>query len=471
MNKKIIEINLTGVQNFLAQAKQTKDLYNGSAMVKEEIQWIKKICAKYFTKIDFHLSPAKDMDGTNGFIMFAETDIVDDSKLEEELGSYLKAEAQAEAGKISADMGLYIACSEYSGDYDKDYLKLQKRLLGKKNSRMQEIILVEAAAGQLNTRSKCVMCGIRPAENAEDPKEGICAECSKKRNFNKQPFPSTLELAGDNQGFYSLVQMDVDDLGMRMAKTEDGFSSNLFKWQEDISGRLWKLAGAVTDIPALKEKNRLIYKGGDDFLMFCPLKDLWELLKCFDESFEKLVNSSEAEMSSLTYSVSITIAHEKIPLRRVVEVTRNGLDQVKNAYADKGKGGIYFMLLERSSGERFCMMNGKKSALYEELRLITEGLKTGAMPRSVVYELEEALSGIGRTAATVDDYRDLQQIICNEAMRIVSRKPGGETYAAPLKELLQMFWDYSSGCFLADNFADLLYILDQWGSCIKGGRK
>lgn len=468
MRTKLVEINLTGVQNFLAQAKQTKDLCNGSAMVKKEILWIKENCENYFKAgVEFLLWPEEGMDGTNELRMLVQTDICDDKKLEDGLGSYLKAEAQKQADIISADMGVYIASSEYTGDYDKDFLRLQRRLLCKKNNRMQELILTEADNEQSYTRRKCVMCGIRPAADTLDTKDGICPECSKKRNYNKTHFPSTLDLARDNRGFYSLIQMDVDDLGKRMAKTEDSYGGNLFQWQRDISDRLGELAKAVNDIMVLKDKGRLIYKGGDDFLMFCPLKELWELLQCFDENFEKLVNAAGDEKASFTYSVNITIAHEKIPLRRVVGATRNGLERVKNAYEGRGKGGIHFILLERSSGEHSCMLSGDKPMLYKELCFITDGLKKGGMPRSAIYELEDALSGIGRAPAAVDDYRDLQQIIFNEVVRIVSRKHGGENYAVPMKKLIGRFWDSSSGCVLVNDFTDLLFILDRWGRCMK----
>lgn len=97
-------------------------------MVKKEILWIKENCENYFKAgVEFLLWPEEGMDGTNELRMLAQTDICDDKKLEDGLGSYLKAEAQKQTDIISADMGVYIASSEYTGDYDKDFFEAAKK--------------------------------------------------------------------------------------------------------------------------------------------------------------------------------------------------------------------------------------------------------------------------------------------------------------------------------------------------------
>jgi len=117
--------------------------------------------------------------------------------------------------------------------------------------------------------------------------------------------------------YYALLLMDGDSMGTLLSKL-DG--------PETLSKCLGEFTGKVKDNVSAYD-GRAIYAGGDDVLAMLPAENVQQaaekLARCYAASFQ---NTSAAEHATL--SGAIVYAHWKFPLRRVIEIAHNLLDNI-----------------------------------------------------------------------------------------------------------------------------------------------
>lgn len=122
--------------------------------------------------------------------------------------------------------------------------------------------------------------------------------------------------------YYALVKFDGDNMG-------NHFIERNKKEQQELSRTISQFAKVAPDILS-RHGGLPIFAGGEDFLGFLPLDTLFA---CLQELYEKF-----HEITKLTFSVGIAIAHLMQPLKEVMafveemESTAKNMDE-KNAFA------------------------------------------------------------------------------------------------------------------------------------------
>jgi CRISPR-associated protein Cmr2 len=152
--------------------------------------------------------------------------------------------------------------------------------------------------------------------------------------------------------YYALIAFDADKMGKLLSgETRIDKTSNLEDFQGKVSGLLAAYSNWIYTSKELKDKIDVVYAGGDDFLGFVCLHDLFEvgnLLRVgFDEEVnKKLKNDIEGDF---TFSMGITIAHYKTPLSIVIQITREMEKVAKDE--NKGDRDAFAIAVLKHSGE------------------------------------------------------------------------------------------------------------------------
>jgi len=163
--------------------------------------------------------------------------------------------------------------------------------------------------------------------------------------------------------YYALICFDVDKMGELLT------GSNA-ETQKKISEKLMAFGGSISENPDLKNLH-VVYAGGDDFLGFVNLKNLFEVVRTLRTTFDEQVSKALGE--AITFSMGIAIAHYKTPLHIVLQTARA---MQKTAKAeDKGNRDAVAIKVLKHSGEGhetyFKWENGIK---WDALQQLTERL-------------------------------------------------------------------------------------------------
>lgn len=152
--------------------------------------------------------------------------------------------------------------------------------------------------------------------------------------------------------YYALVAFDGDKMGKLIsgALLKDK-NTNLGGFQGKVSELLIHYSKWIND--NLEDKIDIVYAGGDDFLGFVCLHDLFGVGRTLRQEFKKQVNDKLQEeyklVQEFTFSMGITIAHYKAPLSIVLQTTREMEKTAKNE--TKGNRNAFAIAVLKHSGE------------------------------------------------------------------------------------------------------------------------
>lgn len=182
--------------------------------------------------------------------------------------------------------------------------------------------------------------------------------------------------------YYALLQFDGDSMGALMAGDflED---KNQFckEYQKNISELLsefsfWAKRFVDGENDDKIRKGQTVYAGGDDFLAFINLEYLFDTLTTLRKEFKKQVNDKIQENYKLkkdfTFSAGICIAHYKIPLKVVLDYTRQ---MEKTAKKIDGKDALAIAVIKHSGEINKSVLKWNNGQNTEFLKYITEKLK------------------------------------------------------------------------------------------------
>lgn len=156
--------------------------------------------------------------------------------------------------------------------------------------------------------------------------------------------------------YYALVAFDGDRMGKILSGDSDIFKGdNLQEFQGEVSRLLSAFAKKVKEYFKNKDKGAVAYAGGDDFLGFVNLAELFEVMRWLREEFHKQVSMELSKAGyfkdgvDFTFSAGIVIAHYKTPLSIVLDKAR-----VMQKLAKSHKGGdrnAFSISVLKKSGE------------------------------------------------------------------------------------------------------------------------
>lgn len=495
MENKLLLVAISGVQNYIKQARKTVDLYQGSRRVLEELNWIKNELKQiYEVNSNFNIilpvaDANKEQDDciSNFFIARISNLHGNNEKIEEEIRAKLESNGQCK--ETNEDLPCFIVVVDYEkDDYEKCYKKLYAKYQAYKNNRLNALRFIKENNTTNTSNIKvytdqeqmCVLCGRRIGTYKDiiqqKCKGYICNQCNKKRQAKDSVFPSTQDIAGKN-GYYALVQLDIDDMGKWLSGDYKEDKEDLLEYQQGISSRINGVFDEIeSSIPKLKingkeEIKTTIYSGGDDMLFFCPVDNVWSIISDVDKKLK-----SKFQNQAMTCTKSIVIAHEKEPLRYVIGIARKQLEETKEFFNKEGKNGIGIMLLYHGSGKRTVYIKDKLdnnesefSSIIEQMR---DDFRNKVISKSLIYCLEEIVC-LGEQMQ-FDEYQELRLIIENEIKRITKRKVkegNQKSVQSHLLYFLDLFSCFSNGSFTINmhSYVELLHIIEKVSkhSCIE----
>lgn len=152
--------------------------------------------------------------------------------------------------------------------------------------------------------------------------------------------------------YYALIAFDGDKMGKLLSgellRNQD---APLDEFQGKVSKLLMKYSEWIRE--NLKKEVDIVYAGGDDFLGFVCLHDLFDVGRKLREGFKEHVNKILQEEYPLTrefsFSMGVTIAHYRTPLSIVLQKTREMEKLAKNE--DKGDRDAFAVAVLKHSGE------------------------------------------------------------------------------------------------------------------------
>jgi CRISPR-associated protein Cmr2 len=193
-----------------------------------------------------------------------------------------------------------------------------------------------------------------------------------------------------------------------------------------------------------------VYAGGDDFLGFVNLAHLF---KAIDE----LYCDFESMKMDLTFSTSIVIAHYKAPLHKVLDYSRELLQESKNHFKYKNGLGIMVMSSNAVISKTICR--------YDDVALL-KALKKNEFAKNLHFTLATIFDYLGEM--NYDEFLTQRAMIEVEIKRLLNREKPNFEKDEELKELhkklISFFGNQTKGDSYTidfDNFIGYLKTLEQ----------
>ncbi|MDY6993911.1 MAG: type III-B CRISPR-associated protein Cas10/Cmr2 [Pseudomonadota bacterium] len=268
--------------------------------------------------------------------------------------------------------------------------------------------------------------------------------------------------------YYAVLVFDADEMGQWL-------SGNFLKNKDELKAfhlTLSEKLSSFADIAAKKlvyPCGQTIYAGGDDFLGFVNLDDLFEVIMSLRQCFDCLVNQPlkiferQNENKNLTFSAGILIAHYKEPLHMVLQEARR-LEQVAK---EEGGRDAFAMGVMKHSGESHQMCYKWKQGQewnIERLQYFIKQLQEN-FSDTFIRNLNLELSALVEEDDK-DEYHDIKndERLFIEMKRLIIRSVQEEhmktKIVTPLNDILSALWDSGkqSSHDKPKNFLDMLNI-------------
>lgn len=218
---------------------------------------------------------------------------------------------------------------------------------------------------------------------------------------HRAKFPDTVNWDEEDRkpdyAYYAILVADGDNMGAYLSKC-DSVDKHM-----EFSKRLDKFAGEAKKI--VKRKGGFcVYAGGDDVLALIPVTTVLECGKELSEAFQHGVRG--------TLSAGIAIVHYREPLSTSLAYAR---DAEKSAKKVSGKGAVSVALHTRGGAPLSLSMKWEASS---QLQNSLDAAKENRLPRGLPYELRELAREWSK------DF-DMSALTC-EAKRIANRKRNQE---------------------------------------------
>jgi len=454
----LFTLTITPVQSFISQARKTKDLFAGSAILSNLMKEVlgSKDLSSHNVEFIFPYIPNNKIDEVK--TSFPNKMVIKIKNITEEqiraigknleqgvnnqfINTIFKNTKQCDSNFQNFFQVFWVAV-ELKNDYKVAYKKLEQNLGAVKNLRnfKQET--------QLKGFQKCSICGERNIADIKENEDKLCLICYTKRSCNKDEdkslFPSTAKIAlldwlkgvdyenlkqlnnFDEQWFlendkqeiknfikenrldvskqkkyYALIKFDVDDMGKKLSSLDENE-------QKELSACLVSFAKKAKDI--VDKSGKTIYAGGDDFLGFVNLRYLFTTIKCIKRAFVQKVNKN---FPDLTFSTSIVIAHYKAPLHKVLDFSRELLDKTKKHFADKNGVGIIVMSSNAINAQTICR--------YDDLNLL-EQMKEAKVGMNLHYKLNKTFNFFDNKFMDSLEYEYKIKMLEYEIKRLLKRE-------------------------------------------------
>ncbi|DAB30031.1 MAG TPA: hypothetical protein CFH84_06265 [Sulfurimonas sp. UBA12504] len=426
MKPYLFTLTISPVQSFISQARKSQDLFVGSQILS---QLMGKVL-ETFTEEE-RIFPQNTNAISNKIVLklVGKDPKTIGENLERQINkdfinAVFKATCQYHSS-LNNFFQVYWVAVELGDKYQESYKNLERNLRTVKNLR------TFSQESQTAGHQKCSLCGERNFAKEYD-KEKLCLVCATKRcdlqNHSNDSFPSLADIVTldrkeklkgqDAEAFldanpsekkhYALLHFDVDSLG----KTLSGLPE---KGQIELSEKLGEFSIKAKKI--VDKSGKTVYAGGDDFLGFVNLASLFEVI-------DELYCDFESMKMDLTFTASILIAHYKAPLHKVLDYSRELLEESKNHFDDKNGVGIMVMSSNAIISKTICR--------YEDIGLLQK-MKEKEIAKHIHFKLPMIFNTLSEMS--YDEMLMEKAMIAVEIKRLLKRENPNFEKDDELKEL------------------------------------
>jgi CRISPR-associated protein Cmr2 len=202
------------------------------------------------------------------------------------------------------------------------------------------------------------------------------------------------------QKYYAVIQFDGDSMGAWLSGAKLNDISKLEDFHNELSTRLASFAKKAQQVLS-PEKGKTVYAGGDDFLGFVTLSQLFTVIKELRAKFQECVALPLKKYSDDTFSFSagIVIAHYKEPLSIVLQKAREAEKIAKEQF----NRNAFFIQAIKGSGEMHQAgfkweaktADGRTIHPWDELERLYKAYEGGFISSKYVDSMSKAIQKIG----------------------------------------------------------------------------
>lgn len=295
--------------------------------------------------------------------------------------------------------------------------------------------------------------------------------------------------------YYALIKLDVDRMGQwlsgELLPVEQ--KKRLEEFHGELSRRLAEFASYAENSVELP-KRETVFAGGDDFLGFVNLFDLFMVLKKLRLAFEQQVNQplkTQFQFTrDITFSAGICIAHYKTPLGDVLAWARMMEKDAKKAEKQGGGGRNAFGIAAFSHSGHIkktilrwgdmCDGSGSsdfdsivKSAKQQDLcadvwlgnldamaTIVNILQKEGGVSRACITRLEQEFRPLVKEHRALKVGTVTLDVVHTEITRLVERAKNENTSKETVRLMSECMYALYKGSRSFDNFLFALHIAD-----------
>lgn len=428
----LLSISIGPVQEFIAAARKTADLYAGSALLSEVVrEAVRAIEAE--GGAEFIFPAATRSDGANKILVRVQEDPAGHaSAAKSAAAALLKAEFERVTKKLAPDivssraevqlehfLEFYAAWVEETGDYAADRKKVEQLLAGRKALRNFGRFSQEDEGVPKSPLDPAFACVFRLDRGRKIPAalqdklslkgtEYLDAISLLKREWGRgaRQVPSTHELAhwavspGETRPaypYYAVLVADGDNMGAKLAALEE---SGGMEAHQEFSRALDGFAREAQKL-LRKRGGFAVYAGGDDVLGLLPVTQALACARALRDAFGRHTGGG-------TLSAGLAIVHYREPLNTSLAKARSAEKRAKRV---DGKDALCVALHTRGGSP---LEVAGKWPLAAQI----QAWQQKSLPRSLPYELREL-------AAEWPEGVD-PQALSAEARRVAARKSAAD---------------------------------------------
>lgn len=179
------------------------------------------------------------------------------------------------------------------------------------------------------------------------------------------------KLIAKYEKYVAIIQVDGDKMGNLISSLDNNeaiklFSKALVEYSQKVATEINQLGGGT------------IYAGGDDLLLFAPVKRIFSIIdkinEVFNDSFKKTMKEYLGSETEVTLSFGVSISYYKYPLKEALENARHSLEEAKkykNKNTEKEKAGVVISVIKHSN-KVFKICTSHMSKVYFNIKNLLE---------------------------------------------------------------------------------------------------
>ena len=260
--------------------------------------------------------------------------------------------------------------------------------------------------------------------------------------------------------YYAVFQFDGDDIGQLYMRCALKKNVKMIDFQRNFSREISIFALEVNEL--MKDDGYVVYAGGEDFLGFCSVENVFKKLQCMHDLFNSIDLSKYVDDSSckkLTFSAGITIAHSKTPLAEVLSSVRRAIKKAKEFAPDKNSFCIETL---KHSGESLVCTQKFQMSEHNGLEhiekmisyIISKKLSTGFL-----YALCSELESIVESGDKELGPKTREIILCEVKRQILRTQLISESEKQEIKKQIALMIEEFLKWLSAEKLEDILDLL------------